>query len=127
MCQLAFDQALSMSFSELIMGMDINAEKTKIMTNSTNGITKEIKVEGQKLESVKKENSKRLFLKYKICIFLNLKRLSSLTELFRFFLLMILNNLVPLLIRNIVTVQTALHTYAKASTYTLSVSGSAAV
>ena len=32
--------------------MEINAEKTKIITNNTNGITKEIKVEGQKLESV---------------------------------------------------------------------------
>ena len=33
-------------------GMEISAEKTKLMTNSTSGINKEIKVNGQKLETV---------------------------------------------------------------------------
>jgi hypothetical protein len=33
-------------------GMEISAEKTKLMTNNTKGITKEIKVSGQKLETV---------------------------------------------------------------------------
>ena len=33
-------------------GMDISAEKTKLMTNSTSGINKEIKVNEQKLETV---------------------------------------------------------------------------
>ena len=32
--------------------MDINAEKTKLITNDTSGINKEIKVNGQKLETV---------------------------------------------------------------------------
>ena len=32
--------------------MEISAEKTKLMTNSTNGINTEIKVNGQKLETV---------------------------------------------------------------------------
>ena len=32
--------------------MEISAEKTKLMTNNTNGINKEIKVNGQKLETV---------------------------------------------------------------------------
>ena len=32
--------------------MDISAEKTKLMTNNTTGINKEIKVKGQKLETV---------------------------------------------------------------------------
>ena len=32
--------------------MDISAEKTKLMTNNTSGINKEIKVNGQKLETV---------------------------------------------------------------------------
>ena len=32
--------------------MDSSAEKTKLMTNSTSGINKEIKVNGQKLETV---------------------------------------------------------------------------
>ena len=32
--------------------MEINAEKTKLMTNNTNGINTEIKVNGQKLETV---------------------------------------------------------------------------
>ena len=32
--------------------MDISAEKTKLMTNSTSGINKEIQVNGQKLETV---------------------------------------------------------------------------
>ena len=33
-------------------GMEISAEKTKLMTNNTSGITTEIKVNGQKLERV---------------------------------------------------------------------------
>ena len=33
-------------------GMDISAEKTKLMTNNTSGINTEIKVNGQKLETV---------------------------------------------------------------------------
>ena len=33
-------------------GMEIRAEKTKLMTNNTSGINTEIKVNGQKLESV---------------------------------------------------------------------------
>ena len=33
-------------------GMEISAENTKQMTNSTSGINTEIKVKGQKLESV---------------------------------------------------------------------------
>ena len=33
-------------------GMEISAEKTKLMTNNTSGINKEIKVRGQKLETV---------------------------------------------------------------------------
>ena len=33
-------------------GMEINAEKTKPMTNNTRGISTEIKVNGQKLETV---------------------------------------------------------------------------
>ena len=32
--------------------MEISAEKTKLMTNSTNGIKREIKVKGQKLGTV---------------------------------------------------------------------------
>ena len=32
-------------------GMEISAEKTKLMTNSTSGISREIKVNGQKLET----------------------------------------------------------------------------
>ena len=32
--------------------MEISAEKTKLMTNSANGIQREIKVKGQKLVSV---------------------------------------------------------------------------
>ena len=32
-------------------GMEINAEKTKLMTNNTSGINTEIKVNGQKLET----------------------------------------------------------------------------
>ena len=34
-------------------GMEINAEKTKLMKNDTNAINTEIKVNGQKLETVK--------------------------------------------------------------------------
>ena len=33
-------------------GMEISTKKTKIMTNNTSGINKEIKVNGQKLETV---------------------------------------------------------------------------
>ena len=33
-------------------GMEISAEKTKLMTNNTSGINTEIKVNGQKLETV---------------------------------------------------------------------------
>ena len=33
-------------------GMEISAEKTKLMTNNTSGINEEIKVNGQKLETV---------------------------------------------------------------------------
>ena len=33
-------------------GMEISAEKTQLMTNNTSGINKEIKVNGQKLETV---------------------------------------------------------------------------
>ena len=33
-------------------GMEISDEKTKLMTNNTSGINKEIKVNGQKLETV---------------------------------------------------------------------------
>ena len=33
-------------------GMEISAEKTKLMTNNTSGIITEIKVNGQKLETV---------------------------------------------------------------------------
>ena len=33
--------------------MEISAEKTKLMTNNTSGINTEIKVRGQKLETVK--------------------------------------------------------------------------
>ena len=33
-------------------GMDISAEKTKLMRNNTSGINKEIRVIGQKLETV---------------------------------------------------------------------------
>ena len=33
-------------------GMEISAEKTRLMTNNTSGINKEIKVNGQKLETV---------------------------------------------------------------------------
>ena len=32
--------------------MEINAKKTKLMTNNTSGINKEVKVNGQKLETV---------------------------------------------------------------------------
>ena len=32
--------------------MEISAEKTKLMTNNTSGINKEIKVNGHKLETV---------------------------------------------------------------------------
>ena len=35
-------------------GMEISAEKTKLMTNNTSGINTEIKVNGQKLDTVYK-------------------------------------------------------------------------
>ena len=34
-------------------GMEMSTEKTKLMTNNTSGINTEIKVNGQKLETVK--------------------------------------------------------------------------
>ena len=37
--------------------MDISAEKTKLMTNSANGIQREVKVKGQKLGTVKASNT----------------------------------------------------------------------
>ena len=37
-----------------VFGMEISAEKTKLMTNNTSGINTEIKVNGQKLEKVKR-------------------------------------------------------------------------
>ena len=33
-------------------GMEISAEKTKLMTNDTSGINTEVKINGQKLETV---------------------------------------------------------------------------
>ena len=33
-------------------GMEISAEKTKLMTNNTSGVNTEIKVNGQKLETI---------------------------------------------------------------------------
>ena len=33
-------------------GMEVSAEKTKLMTNNTSGINTEVKVNGQKLETV---------------------------------------------------------------------------
>ena len=38
--------------SSVKYGMEISAQKTKLMTNSTKGISKEIKVSGEKLETV---------------------------------------------------------------------------
>ena len=38
-------------------GMEISAEKTKLMTNNTSGIDTEIKVNGQRLQSVKAPNT----------------------------------------------------------------------
>ena len=35
-------------------GMEISAEQIKLMTNNTSGINKEVKVNGQKLETVTK-------------------------------------------------------------------------
>ena len=37
-------------------GMEISAEKTKLMTNNTRGINTEIKISGQKLETVTSYN-----------------------------------------------------------------------
>ena len=50
-------QPLLLSLSQLVKastayGMEISAEKTKLMTNNTSGINTEIKVNGQKLEIV---------------------------------------------------------------------------
>ena len=42
-------------------GMEISAENTKLMTNNTNGINTEIKVNGQKLETVTSFNYLGLF------------------------------------------------------------------
>ena len=39
-------------------GMEISTEKTKLMTNNTSGINTEIKVNGQKLETVTSEGTK---------------------------------------------------------------------
>ena len=36
----------------MLMGMEISADKTKLMTNNTSGINTEITVNGQKLETV---------------------------------------------------------------------------
>ena len=38
--------------ASMAYGMEISAEQTKLMTNNTSGITTEIKVNGQKLETV---------------------------------------------------------------------------
>ena len=38
--------------ASIAYGMEISAEKTKLMTNNTSGINTEIKVNGQKLETV---------------------------------------------------------------------------
>ena len=38
--------------ASIAYGMDISAEKTKLMTNNTSSINKEIKVNGQNLEAV---------------------------------------------------------------------------
>ena len=38
--------------SQPTYGMEISAEKTKLMTNNTSGINTEIKVNGQKLQTV---------------------------------------------------------------------------
>ena len=38
-------------------GMEISAEKTKLMTNNTSSINTEIKVSGQKLEKIKASNT----------------------------------------------------------------------
>ena len=35
-----------------VYGMEISAETTKLMTNNTSGVNKEIKVNGQKLETI---------------------------------------------------------------------------
>ena len=39
--------------AKLAYGLEISAEKTRLMTNNTSGINTEIKVNGQKLETVK--------------------------------------------------------------------------
>ena len=44
-------------------GMEISAEKTRLMTNNTSGINTEIKVNGQKLETVTRSFLMHLVLK----------------------------------------------------------------
>ena len=39
---------LSLDKASTVYGMEISAEKTKLMTNNTSGIKKDIKVNGQK-------------------------------------------------------------------------------
>ena len=39
-------------------GIEISAEKTKLMTNNTSGIDTEIKVNGQRLQTVKAPNTR---------------------------------------------------------------------
>ena len=46
------EQELEALVESLIKTMEISAEKTKLMTNSANGIQREIKVKGQKLGTV---------------------------------------------------------------------------
>ena len=41
-------------------GMEISAEKTKLITNNTSGINTEVKVNGQKLETITSFNIKYL-------------------------------------------------------------------
>ena len=41
-----------LDYSSIAYGMEISAEKTKLMANNTSGINKEMKVNGQKLETV---------------------------------------------------------------------------
>ena len=38
--------------ASIAYGMEISAEKTKLMTNNTSGINTEIKINGQKLETI---------------------------------------------------------------------------
>ena len=41
-----------LSKASIAYGMEISAKKTKLMTNNTSGINTEIKVNGQKLETI---------------------------------------------------------------------------